>query len=784
MTFWRQWFSGLSLSSKMVLVMLLLLLLVQLAGFGVVRQVVDRQVSTEVEASLQVAERIWMRQLFQNAARLRDASVVLASDFGFRSAVATEDVETIGSALENAGGRIGAGVVAFLKPDFALLSTAQVEGEEGAAILELLARELSVNRNEGRLATIGGQPHLFVAVPVRAPLTVGWVLMGFPLDQTVVDDFWRLSGVHAVLLAADAGQPLQVTVGSWPGDRPAVLEAARQTAPPDAIEGKRVALRKIHLESVAGDVGVVLIRPLDELLAPYERLQWLLGLITLSAVALFAVVSKVAARRVTTPLHQLMQVTRAMEDGAYDVEVSGQDRGDEVGALARGFESMRSSIAEQREEILRLAYWDRLTGLPNREQFRQTLKRRIGEAQAGSDQESMAVITLNVDRFKHVNDVLGYAFGDELLKAVAQRLREQVTRSGDLVARLGGDEFAILLSRTELDDADFMAGRIRAAFEQPLALGDQAVDLSASMGVAGFPQDAQDADVLMSRCEIAMHAAKASTAGVLHYAPRLDSSSTQTLTLLSDLRSALQTGGLRLYLQPKLRVTTREVVAAEALVRWLHPKRGLVPPMEFIPFAEQTGFVRQLTLWMFEEAARQWHTLQPLGGRLRIAINLSTRDLLDLDFPQRLVDIMARQRVQADGFCLEITESAIMDDPQRAEATLNRLAELGFKLSIDDFGTGYSSLAYLKRLPVQELKIDKSFVLGMIQDASDAKIVRSTIDLAHNLGLSVVAEGVESGAHLEALNALQCDEAQGFFISRPIPVPGFLAWRDAWVAAH
>ncbi|MCD8515219.1 MAG: diguanylate cyclase, partial [Burkholderiaceae bacterium] len=684
MNAWRQWFGGLSLSSKMVLVMLLLLLLVQLAGWGVVRQVVDRQVRAEVEASLQVAERLWMRQLLQNAARLRDAAVVLAADFGFRSAIATDDVETIASALENVGGRIGAGVVAFLDPTFVVLSAAQSPDERVTATLELLAKDLAANRNEGRLATVVGRPHLFVIVPVRAPLTVGWVLIGFPLDQTVVDDFWRLSGVHAVLLAADAGQPLAVTVGSWPGDRPAVLEAARQPTPPETVEDKRVALRKLPLESVAGEVGVVLMRPLDELLAPYERLQWLLGLITLSAVALFALVSKVAARRVTTPLYQLTQVTRALEEGAYDVQVPGKERGDEVGALARGFESMRASIAEQREEILRLAYWDRLTGLPNREQFRHTLQQRIGDALSGA--MPMAVITLNVDRFKHVNDVLGYAFGDELLKAVAERLRSQVTGDRDLVARLGGDEFAILLCHADAAGADAMVGRLRAAFEQPLALGDQTVDLSASMGVARFPQDANEADALMSRCEIAMHAAKSSTAGVLHYAPALDSSSAQTLSLLSDLRTALKDGELRLYLQPKLQVASRKVVAAEALVRWLHPKRGLVPPMEFIPFAEQTGFVRQLTLWMFEEAARQWHALQPVGGRLRIAINLSTRDLLDLDFPQRLVDIMARQRVQADGFCLEITESAIMDDPQRAEATLNRLAELGFKLSIDDFG--------------------------------------------------------------------------------------------------
>jgi EAL domain-containing protein (putative c-di-GMP-specific phosphodiesterase class I) len=215
-------------------------------------------------------------------------------------------------------------------------------------------------------------------------------------------------------------------------------------------------------------------------------------------------------------------------------------------------------------------------------------------------------------------------------------------------------------------------------------------------------------------------------------------------------------------------------------VRWQHPRRGLVPPLDFIPFAEQTGFVRQLTLWMMGEAARTWPFLQREGVPLRISVNLSVRDLLDQDFPSRMASLLARHNVPAKALCLEITESAIMDDPQRAEATLNRLASLGFKLSIDDFGTGYSSLAYLKRLPVEELKIDKSFVMGMESDEDDAKIVRSTIDLAHNLGLTVVAEGAENAGVCARLRALDCDEAQGFYLSPPVPVDQFVVWRAAW----
>ncbi|MEO6625467.1 MAG: bifunctional diguanylate cyclase/phosphodiesterase, partial [Burkholderiaceae bacterium] len=441
----------------------------------------------------------------------------------------------------------------------------------------------------------------------------------------------------------------------------------------------------------------------------------------------------------------------------------------------------------QQAEIRKLAYWDRLTGLPNRARFREALQRAIDSQGAVSEmgRGSVAVVMLDIDRFKHVNDALGYAFGDQLLMAVAQRLTRQDLRDGDMVARLGGDEFAILLTDSSAANAMAVARRIAKSFEVPMAFDDQTVDMSAGIGVACWPDHAEDADSLLSRAEVAMYAAKSLQEVALLYDAAQDSSSTQTLSLLSELRHAVLHGELRLFLQPKLTLADSAVVAAEALVRWQHPQRGLVPPLDFIPFAEQTGFVRQLTLWMFEEASRVIGVLRDGGvDKLRIAINLSTRDLLDLDFPGRLEAILTRNNMSADAFCLEITESAIMNDPQRAQNTLVRLSQMGFKLSIDDFGTGYSSLAYLKRLPVDELKIDKSFVMNMEKDEDDAKIVRSTIDLAHNLGLTVVAEGVENQLIWDKLRELHCDEAQGYFMGRPMPANQFGDWSVRWHATN
>ncbi len=368
---------------------------------------------------------------------------------------------------------------------------------------------------------------------------------------------------------------------------------------------------------------------------------------------------------------------------------------------------------------------------------------------------------------------------------MAERLAghaKQSLRQGDVVARLSGDEFALLLPGSDAQDALLVAERVAEIFQHPLILDDHTVDLAAGFGVACWPTHAGDADTLISRAEVAMYTAKRKTSAALIYDPAIDAGSALTLSLLSELRRALENEELRLFLQPKIALSgprSGAMVGAEALVRWQHPTRGMVPPMQFIPFAEQTGFVRQLTLWMLEATAQQWPMLRSLGIT-RVSVNLSTRDLLDQELPAKLDRILQCHGMPACTLCLEITESAIMDEPQRAEATLNTLSSSGFKSSIDDFGTGYSSLAYLKRLPVDELKIDKSFVMAMESDEDDAKIVRSTIDLAHGLGLTVVAEGVETAAVLARLAQLDCDEAQGHHMVRPMPAAEMPAFAQRW----
>jgi len=764
---------GWRLSTRIVAMSLLLLLVVQAAGFVAIRASIDRNARKSLQGELDVAQRVWQEMLTQRAAQLQQGAAVLAADFGFREAVSSDDRETIASALDNHGSRIGATVAALLDTRFGVRAASLQVSPALAARLGGLAPGMASQGSA--VLTVDGRPHQFVMVPLRAPLLVGWVLMGFELDGAVVAHLHNITRQQVTMLAVDAaGRNAVLHTSLGPQQQPALLAGLPEGTREAVLDGDAYLLQDVPL-GTRGQASLRLAGSVAQAAEPYRALQLTLALLTLAGLLLFGLGSQWTARRITRPLDELVRASRRMAGGDMDTPLPAaltQPRShDEVGALAVAFEQMRGSIAEQQRQIRQLAYWDRLTGLPNRVQFRDAV---LAATQAHQGSEPLAVVMLDLDRFKHVNDVLGYAFGDRLLQGVAHRL-QQVVRPQDLVSRLGGDEFSLLLPGADAAMAQRVATRIAAAFEQPLTLDDQRVDLSAGLGIACWPEHAADADTLLSRAEVAMYVAKRHTAGAQLYEASLDNGSAQTLSLLSELRHAVDNHELRLHLQPKVALATGALVGAEALVRWQHPTRGLVPPMQFIPFAEQTGFVRQLTLWVFEEAARQ-HAAMALLGIQRVSMNLSTRDLMDLELPEKLDAILHRQDVRAEAFCLEITESAIMDDPERAEGTLNRLAQRGYKLSIDDFGTGYSSLAYLKRLPVQELKIDKSFVMGMERADGDTQIVRSTVDLAHNLGLSVVAEGVENAQIQQRLADMGCDEAQGYHLSKPVPLAALQDW--------
>ena len=789
------WFQR-SIGARIVAFGLGLLFVIQIGTFSAIRASLGQHARNVLPEQLMVGERVLVSLLDQNAQKLTEGAKLLAADYGFRDAVQSRDAETIVSALGNHGARIGATETALFGTDFSLRAASGSDTRELAALASRLAARAARSGAASEIALLGNAPHQVVLVPMKAPVVVGWVLMGFPLDAQLAAEMRKLSALNVTLLARASDQASwSAPITSLPDTLTDALAHVEWSKEQSASPLRSVLLAREEfgvrakwltpIDAAGGAAVLALVSvSVDEAVRPPRDLQIGLAVVTLLGFFVFGLVALLAGRRVTSPLRALSNAAERLGAGDYDAPLRGLDRPDELGQLARAFDQMRTSVGEKQQQILKLAYWDSLTGLPNRVQFRDAVRDAISAAQARGHGATIAVIMLDLDRFKHVNDVLGYRVGDMLLGRVAERLSQQIVRGGDVVARLGGDEFAVLLRDGDAALAASVATRISAAFAVPLQLEEHTVDMGAGVGMACWPQHATDADALLSRAEVAMYAAKRRTEGPLMYDASFDAASTQTLSLLTELRQAVERGELRLYLQPKLGLDTGRVSGAETLLRWLHPVRGLVPPMAFIPFAEQTGFIRVLTMWVFEEAARHWLALHSEGIVLTLSVNLSTRDLLDPELPQKFDALLVKHRVPAEAFCLEITESAIMDDPARALATLNRLSALGFKLSIDDFGTGYSSLAYLKRLPVDELKIDKSFVMSMEKDLDDAKIVRSTIDLAHNLGLTVVAEGVENSKAWEMLRELSCDEAQGYHMGRPMPASDFIVWSTAWMSKH
>jgi diguanylate cyclase (GGDEF)-like protein len=433
-----------------------------------------------------------------------------------------------------------------------------------------------------------------------------------------------------------------------------------------------------------------------------------------------------------------------------------------------------NELAEKQAENEYQALHDSLTGMPNRMLFQLRLADAI-EASRRVDGK-LAVMLIDLDHFKEINDTLGHHFGDLLLQEIGPRL-SSVLRENDLMARLGGDEFGIVLPELPSEDVAMrIADRLLEELEIPVSVEGLALDVSGSVGIALFPSQANDAEALLRRADVAMYAAKENGGGYELYEDDMDRHNPARLTLIGQVRPALETGEFVLYFQPKVRLSDGRAAGAEALIRWEHPSLGLVPPDEFIPLVEKTVLLRPLTHYVIETVLKQWREWADMGIRIPISINVSPRSLLDQELPEQVADQLRQWDVPPAFLRMELTESFLMGDSGRSTQVLDALSDVGVGLSIDDFGTGYSSLSYLKRLPIEEIKVDRSFVMQMHVDANDFMIVRATVDLGRNLGLRVVAEGVEDLATFDRLAEFGCDEAQGYYISRPLSAVEFTRW--------
>jgi len=776
-----------SLKSRISVIFLSLILVIQVLSSIAIKLSIDKNARRSVNQQLEVGERVFLNLLQHNGDSLSVGARILAADFGFKAAIASNDHETILSALVNHQSRINADIAIFYSADqnSLVISENLSETEVSEKIAEVIyAAKNDIQKNN--FTIFNNQPYQLVAVPVKAPLTIGWVVMGFEINNSLANTLHKLSNLEVTFISQSGASPWRSTAGTMS------MSSSDQIVKYTSIQPVMSTNR--NLELTIGDVAfgtryvtifknindslyVVLQRSIDEATAPFKVLLLNLLILSIVGMLIFIVSILYVSRIVAQPIVELADTAKKLEEGDYTFKVD-TSRKDELGKLSSAFSSMRTAIADREKSILKLAYLDEMTGLPNRASFMKELNSAIYQSE--TNREPLSVLVMNLDRFKQINNVLGHDFGNELLHAVSIRISQVFRKDNDVVARISGDEFAVLLPATNADVAMNIAQKLLQAFEKPIQLDDNFVDITAGIGIANYPVHSNQIEQLLSFAEIAMQVSKAKKCGPVVFDPSFDAGSNVNLTLASELKNSIQNNELMLFVQPKIDLKSRVVTSVEALIRWKHPTRGMVFPDQFIPFAEQTGLIRDITLWMIAEASKVSAQWLEKGISIPIAVNISARDLIDSDFPNKVSEILKSNGSNISLISLEVTESSIMDDPHRAKQTLLHLSEMGIKLAIDDFGTGYSSLSYLKELPVSELKIDKSFVMHIEDNLNDRIIVSSTIELAHNMGLHVVAEGIENIIVWKFLQEMNCDYGQGYYMSRPIPVSDFEAWHQQW----
>ncbi|WP_191487457.1 putative bifunctional diguanylate cyclase/phosphodiesterase [Pseudomonas sp. FEN] len=767
-----------SFQARVACVLILLLLVVIGALYFSVKAATNSAIRSQASEQLQLGTRMFERLLDIQGRRLSDGVQLLAADLGFRDAVASGDSATIRAVLINHGKRINVSDMILLSMDGKVLASSLADLPDGSPFrYDQALREARRLKQSTLIVPLQGEPHLLVEAPVLAPLPIARVVMGFSMDSAFARELRSLSNLEVSFLTVDRQHPGQL-VSTQP---PAMAHSLEQMMLANATEHAQVLteyeqhsfLSKTLMLAGSADendnqVIALLQSPLDAAMQAFAPLDQNILLIALVSLLASLAGALLLARSVSQPVRALAQAAERIGQGDYQTPLA-LPRSDELGLLATAFNSMQSGIAEREQQLAHNALHDGLTGLPNRA----LAMERLGSAISAG--RPVALVCLAIDNLRAIGDAGGPDTVDQVLQQVGQRLLAAL-RAGDTVAHLIGGEFLLLLQNASSDGAVATADNLQQLLLKPRRIGGHDVALDCRMGIAAFPGDGLAAEALLSRAAIAMKDAEQIPGRIQVYEQGRDLAHRRQVTLIRDLRHAAANGELLLYYQPKLDLRLGRVHQAEALLRWQHPQFGMVSPAEFIVLAERTGSIQTLTRWVVEEGIRQLSEWSQRGLCLQLSLNISADDLLGSDLVDRVLALLQAHRLPAEQLIFEITESAVMREPEQALKVLHRLRECGISLSVDDFGTGYSSLAHLKRLPVQELKIDQSFVRDLDETSEDAVIVRSTIEMSHNLGLKVVAEGVEYAHSLRLLERWHCDTAQGDLISQPLTAAAFEAW--------
>jgi diguanylate cyclase (GGDEF)-like protein len=747
-----------ALRTRIAVTFLLLLTAVLAAALGAVSAANHGNAEREVQRQLAVGASIFSRLLETNRRQLTQAAQAVAADYGFREAVSTRDTDTLVSVLENSGHRIGAGMVVLTSLDGDVIAASGLQVKAGTQFPgSPVQRNRMADEGATSLVVDNGRIYQFVTVPVRSPLPVALISMGFELDLEAARELANITGL-AVTLSVNSG-------GRWTD--------LVSTVPAGAAGQSDVVTRRIEMSKWGNaEVVAILSRSLADARAPFERLTNVLFVIAAASLIASALAAFWLARNITRPLQDLTQAVDQMRSGVYGVTLSVQRR-DELGVLAEGLQLMQTAVQSRDQSIRRLAYEDSLTGLMNRTAFGAALGRALTDAGGAP----IAVAVINLDRFRRINEHLGYSVGDAVLIKMAARLAA-VPSVNSAVARFAADQFAAFAQLRDTAGLQAWGTSLVMALSDPVFVEAQPIDINATVGLALATGGAASADELLRCADLALEHARREKRPLALYDEAFKPAARDQLSLLGELRHAVEHDELRLFFQPKIELRTGRVAGAEVLLRWQHPTRGLLYPADFIPFAEKTGFIRRLTRWTLDHAIAQGALWQQAGKALGLAVNISADDVGDVRLDSRVASLLTRHQLPPALLTLEVTESGFIEDPIRALRMLEGVAALGVSLSIDDFGTGYSSLSHLARMPVHEVKIDRSFVQGLESDPEFAQVIRSAIDMGHGLGLKVVAEGIETEEAAARLRDFGCDIAQGYLYAKPMPLPAFESWLE------
>lgn len=622
------------------------------------------------------------------------------------------------------------------------------------------------------------QTYEMVTVMMRAPLPVGWLSVGYAIDADLAGHIKELTGLEATLYRNQANG-IQVLGSTLSEPQLAALGPAMAgTTTDDAglldieLDGDSYKALERKLIPESPDVSVLLKESVAVATAPYAGLRVHVMSVAAFGLLMAMVGASLFARRIGVPMQQLVAASRRIREGDYSTPVHVRSS-DELEDLAVSFNAMQEGIAEREERITYQAQFDELTGLPNRIHGLERLTQAIDSAAGTDGKVSLLVIDLN--SFAELGSSLGHDVGDALLAQAAERLRASLD-ARFVLARLEVDEFLAVLEGAATDEACGIAEELLRLLSAGLSVRDLNVSLDACVGICSYPQHGEDADKLLLRATVAKNDAKATETSIRVYEDGRDDLHVRHVTILGDLPRAVRQDELKLFLQPKADLASGRICGAEALVRWDHPTLGFLMPNEFIPLAEQSGNISLISRWALTAAIRECRLWQEEGLDLNVSVNLSGRDLQNQDLPCFISEILRDHDLGARHLVLEITEQALVRDQEGARRVLGCLRDLGARIAIDDFGTGYSSLVQLRNLPVDEVKIDRSFVMELPGNRADVAIVRAAIQLAHNLGMDVLAEGVENRATMRWLAAHGCERAQGFLISKPMPAEQFVGW--------